>query len=40
MRLAERDATLSGLHLQKYSDVFPRVANAQPWAEISERFQR
>jgi hypothetical protein len=38
---ADGDATLSGLRLQKHSDAFfPRVAKAQPWAEISERFQR
>ena len=32
---------LSGLRLQKHSDAFfPGFAKAQPWAEISERFQR
>jgi len=34
------NATLSGLRPQKIECAVPRVAKAQPWAEISERFQR
>ena len=38
---ADGDATLSGLRLQKDSDAFfPGLHKAQPWAEISQRFQR
>jgi hypothetical protein len=34
------DATLSGLRLTNTVLLLPRVARAQPWADISERFQR
>ena len=34
------DATLSGFVSSVMRHVFRRVAKAQPWAGISERFQR
>ena len=40
MRLANGDATPSELRLLKNECLFPRVAKAQPWAGIRERFQR
>jgi hypothetical protein len=44
-RVASKDietaiATLSGLLLMFPAMPLPRVAKAQPWAGISERFQR
>ena len=33
-------ATPSELRLQEMGSFFPRVAKAQPWAGIGERFQR
>jgi hypothetical protein len=34
------DVTLSGLRLKNLELSLPRVAKAQPWPGISERFQR
>jgi hypothetical protein len=39
LRLRNRDATPSELRLREMN-ACPRVAKAQPWAGISERFQR
>jgi len=38
LRLPNRDATPSELRLREMNA--PRIAKAQPWAGISERFQR
>ena len=40
LRSPNRDATLSELRLLCNYMRVPRVAKAQPWAGISERFQR
>ena len=40
LRLTNTGATPSELRLREVRCVFPRVAKAQPWAGIGERFQR
>jgi len=39
LRLTNAGATPSELRLREW-DAFPRVAKAQPWAGIGQRFQR
>jgi hypothetical protein len=40
LRLANRDATPQNCVFEMIDMRLPTVAKAQPWAEISERFQR